>query len=344
MTANYPLNCWYVAATSDEVTAAPIARTLLGEQIVLFRQSSGDVVALEDRCIHRGFPLSRGAVIDDEIVCGYHGFTYEASGQCVRVPSQATVPANARVRAYPVIEQAPFIWIWTGNPRSATLRQPPATAVTDPAWVSTGTYMRFEANFMVIHEHYLDLTHAFVLHPQAVPPGLESLPPLTNVTVSEMSVSYHRTLPPARPAAWEQQATGIDAETPCMRLERGSFVSPAVNVEGYDIVGADGSNYRHVRVHAVTPESETSTHVWMRLARDYALDDTDVTDHLERTFVAIAERDRGVLELVQRQRGEQPARQVNVVADRAATQARRVVQAMVAEEAGRSASRPRYQS
>jgi vanillate O-demethylase monooxygenase subunit len=48
---------WYVGAWSDEVSEKPLARTLLGESIVFYRNASGKVVALEDRCAHRRLPL-----------------------------------------------------------------------------------------------------------------------------------------------------------------------------------------------------------------------------------------------------------------------------------------------
>ena len=53
-------NSWYVAAWADEIVHAPLARTLLGEAIVLFRDRTGAVGALEDRCCHRGTPLRFG--------------------------------------------------------------------------------------------------------------------------------------------------------------------------------------------------------------------------------------------------------------------------------------------
>ena len=84
---NYPLNCWYVAATSDEVNASLLARQLLDRRVVLFRQSTGEIAALDDRCAHRAVPLSLGSLVDDQVVCAYHGFTYASTGACVRVPS-----------------------------------------------------------------------------------------------------------------------------------------------------------------------------------------------------------------------------------------------------------------
>src|SRR5438093_7561813 len=105
MTPNYPRNCWYVAATSDEVGRTPLGRRLLDRDVVLYRLKSGAPVALADRCAHRAMPLSTGRLDGDRIVCGYHGFTYDPTGQCVCIPSQPNVPAGTSVGAYPVREQ-----------------------------------------------------------------------------------------------------------------------------------------------------------------------------------------------------------------------------------------------
>ena len=60
--AAYPLNQWYAAAFSDEVTRQPLGRTLLERQVVLYRAQAGAPVALADRCVHRRAPLSQGAL------------------------------------------------------------------------------------------------------------------------------------------------------------------------------------------------------------------------------------------------------------------------------------------
>jgi vanillate O-demethylase monooxygenase subunit len=87
MKPNYPAKCWYVAATSDELGAEPLGRRLLGRDVVLWRAQDGSVVALDDRCAHRGFPLSDGKPLGDKLVCGYHGGTYDRSGACVQIPT-----------------------------------------------------------------------------------------------------------------------------------------------------------------------------------------------------------------------------------------------------------------
>lgn len=137
---NYPKDCWYVAATSDEVGAGLAARRIADTPVVLFRLADGTIAALEDRCAHRPYPLSAGRREGDLVVCGYHGCTYDATGRCVRIPSQETPPSGAQVRAFPVVERGPFVWIWTGTPGANDCgcpRRPLGSTGTDgPAWGS----------------------------------------------------------------------------------------------------------------------------------------------------------------------------------------------------------------
>ena len=342
--ANYPLNCWYVAATSDEVGHDLLGRRLLDRSVVFYRLRSGAVVALEDRCAHRGFPLSEGRLDGDDVVCGYHGFTYDGEGRCVRIPSQASVPTGVCVRAYPIREEPPFVWIWMGNPAVSAVSGPPRLPwLSGDGWATFGERVPVAANYMLLHEHYLDFTHAFVVHPEGVPLPVEQLPPLSEIVVSETSVSYSRALPPAPLADWEAEATGLPRDGEYTRRESGTFVSPAVHVQRWEIDGADGTVYENVRVQAFTPETPERTHLFLRGAHDYATDRTVVTDHLRAFLDRVAIQDKAVLETIQAHGGyEDWVRGVRVKADGAALKARRIVAAMLAEEAGRSALRPGY--
>ena len=109
-------NAWYIAAWSDEVVERPLGRRILGEPVVLFRDSAGAIAVLQDRCCHRGAPLSLGDVVPRGIQCGYHGLVFDSAGQCVLVPGDHKVPPGARVRAYPAVEQDAFVWVWMGDP------------------------------------------------------------------------------------------------------------------------------------------------------------------------------------------------------------------------------------
>lgn len=342
MRPNYPFNCWYVAATSEEIGTTPLGRRLLGTPVALYRTGSGEVVAMEDRCAHRAYPLSAGRLEGDRIICGYHGFAYDPNGRCVDVPSQDKVPVGAQVRTFPVYERAPFVWIWLGHPGAAALRTPPATPwLGDPAWAIQGERLRVEANYLLLHEHYLDLTNVFAMHTANVPPGMERLPSLDEVEVSEMSVGYSRVLPPASLADWEAEATGLPRGPEYHRHEQGTFVSPALHVQRWVIETEGAGSFEQMRIHGFTPETPTTTHVFLRVAHNYATDRAVVSEHLRRVFLDMTQRDAAVLEVVQRQLAEEgePRRDINVKADRAALRARRVAQAMVAEEAGRPAPR-----
>src|SRR5215216_61504 len=142
----FPKNGWYAAIWSKDLTNAPVARTFLGEPVVLFRGANGKPAALEDRCCHRAAPLSRGEVAGENLRCGYHGLIFDAAGRCVEVPGQPTVPSDARVRAYPVAERWNVVWIWMGDPaRADETRIVELPWLIDPGWSATPGYLRIDA-------------------------------------------------------------------------------------------------------------------------------------------------------------------------------------------------------
>jgi phenylpropionate dioxygenase-like ring-hydroxylating dioxygenase large terminal subunit len=113
-------NAWYIGAWADELKPQGVlGRTLLELPVVFYRGEDGRAYALEDRCCHRALPLSHGCVIGDQLQCGYHGLVYDHNGICVKVPGQERVPAQAKVRSYPVVEQDQMLWIWMGEPALA---------------------------------------------------------------------------------------------------------------------------------------------------------------------------------------------------------------------------------
>ena len=112
-------NAWYIAAWADEIAAEPLARRICNDPVVLFRDGTGKVGVLADRCCHRAAPLHRGAVVDAGIQCGYHGLVFDTSGRCVGIPGQRLIPEDARVRFYPAVEKDQLVWVWMGDPALA---------------------------------------------------------------------------------------------------------------------------------------------------------------------------------------------------------------------------------
>lgn len=341
--SNFPKKCWYVAATCDELTESPLGRRLLDEDVVLWRGASGRVNAFENRCAHRAFPLSHSTVDGDYLVCGYHGCTYDTNGACVHTPAQPQVPTGMGVPVFPVLEKPPFVWIWLGPPAAAARTQPPSVPwVNDPAWVTIPSAWQVGANYMMVHEHYLDFSYAPVVHASETPPGVSRLPAFNDIEVTETTVSYSRILPEPVPLAdWEAQTTGLDRQLTYRRRELGTFASPALHFQSWNIETAPGEFYTTGRVHGITPETDTSTHVFMQAALNYATDRDEVTTFMRSFFEEIARRDISILEMVSEHSGYERWRSgVGFQADAAILRARRIVGVMLAKETGRAATHP----
>ena len=112
---------WYAVVPSADLQATPYPFRLLGEDIVLFRDSGGAPSALKDRCPHRTAKLSRGFVDGDLLVCGYHGWSFSAGGACERIPQQppdSSLASRVSVPAYNCQEKYGYVWVALDDPLS----------------------------------------------------------------------------------------------------------------------------------------------------------------------------------------------------------------------------------
>jgi phenylpropionate dioxygenase-like ring-hydroxylating dioxygenase large terminal subunit len=159
-------NFWYVAGWSHQFPVQQIvARTLLNDAVVLYRTAAGEVVALEDRCCHRFAPLSRGRLEGDSIRCLYHGLKFSAAGHCIEIPSRDAVPPGIGVRGYPVVEQDRWVWVWMGDAALAdTALIPRAIGHDDPDYMLETSELHYAADYQLLHDNVLDLTHIGYLH------------------------------------------------------------------------------------------------------------------------------------------------------------------------------------
>ena len=111
---------WYPVAWSRELKAGkPLAVRFAGDPVVLVRPKEGAVFALENRCAHRQVPLDAGVVSGCAIRCGYHGWTYDASGKCIDVPYLGKGKLPNGVKSYPCREVAGLVFIFPGDPALA---------------------------------------------------------------------------------------------------------------------------------------------------------------------------------------------------------------------------------
>ena len=161
-------HCWYVVARSTElVSDRPLGVRLWQQSIALYRRADGTAIAIEDRCPHRQIKLSQGKVRGDRLECPYHGWQFEASGQCARVPylqAGKNLPA-CRLRTYPVREQDGFIWLFPGE--AARAQRIPLLGL--PEWndlncIASVATIECQAHFSFLIENLMDACRGH-LHP-----------------------------------------------------------------------------------------------------------------------------------------------------------------------------------
>lgn len=333
-------NEWYVAARSEEVGRELLGRQLLGVGVLMFRREDGVAVAMRNRCPHRSFPLSHGKLVGDTVVCGYHGLTFAADGLCIEVPSQASVPAGLGTPGYPIVERAPFLWIWMGDPDSAD----PAT-IPEHSWLADAGYAAYtgyihcRSNYVRLHENVLDLTHFPYVHGAAVG-GLDYIRAPFSVSVEGSSVVITRTLrdQPVNPA----YARSIgNAGHRCHRTSESWFKTPAFHIAHATIEdldgGVDGRTDFHFKIiHCFTPETPHSTHYFYANARDTAINDAALTAQSEAMTRAVFLEDEEALELVERtwvDEDEAGYEELSVRGDLAGLHMRRIIAKRAAAEA-----------
>lgn len=112
-------NQWYALSYSHHLNPRDVVSlNILGDPVVLYRDRTGKVGCLADRCAHRSAPLSIGQVVDEELECKYHGWKYSTDGRVTNIPALLegrSIPGNASVYAYPIEEIDGIIWVWPGS-------------------------------------------------------------------------------------------------------------------------------------------------------------------------------------------------------------------------------------
>jgi nitrite reductase/ring-hydroxylating ferredoxin subunit len=165
------LDHWYVLANSDELaTGGVLSRTLFDTPIVLFRDRSGAVGALLDRCPHRNVPLSLGEVArDGTLQCPYHGWRFTGDGRCARIPSLAEDAfakgsAAWNATAFAVRERDNLLWVYARAGVSPQHEPLCFEHLSDRRY--THVYQRTEAEgtLLATAENALDVPHTAFLH------------------------------------------------------------------------------------------------------------------------------------------------------------------------------------
>lgn len=266
-------NAWYMAAWAHELEPGKlVARTILGEPVVMFRKADGTAVALEDRCPHRFAPLSIGHLLPgDRLQCAYHGIEIGADGRCAHNPHGAkNIPGRANVTHYPLAEKHQALWIWPGD-------QPPDPAgipdfsVLDkvPEFCSTKLdSIVIKADYKLIVDNLLDLSHTCYLHAGTLG-NADTIDSSVDVTQDGEDMIISRLAKNAAPPGlnamqWPGHPARMDVFTR-MRWMAPCYINLLTGICEVDQPWESGTGIH--ALHMLTPENERSTHYFFTAVR-----------------------------------------------------------------------------
>jgi phenylpropionate dioxygenase-like ring-hydroxylating dioxygenase large terminal subunit len=340
---SFLMNCWYMAAWDHElIDGKLVARTILEEPVLLYKGDSGRVVALDNRCCHRGAKLSNGRLEGDDVRCMYHGLKFDPSGKCIQIPGQENIPKGLGVRAYPVVEKQHIVWIWMGEAAKAD----PALIIDipyldSPQWRGVPDYMHYKADYRLIVDNLSDFAHLAFVHTKTLGGTEEYAFKSKPVAVERLEDGF-------RVERWH-----MDAPTPPFhaKVVRGlkkvdrrnigrmhvpgiffleSLFAPAGN--GLEKGNREGAKeYRNCQFF--TPETRRSTHFFWNYLHDYDLDDATIGLSLHDSMVQGFLEDKFIIEAQQETLDADPAfRFHGIVSDAPLAHFRRTLEKRIQDE------------
>jgi len=148
---------------------------ILGEDLVLFKSTKGEVGLLHDRCSHRGVSLSYGRVEERGIACAYHGWLYDTKGNCLETPAEPADSNFCRTvkhKAYPVQKLAGLYWAYLGPEPAPAIPKYDVWARTD-GWHWLRALPQLDCNWLQAMENSVDTAQLHILHQELVTDGFK---------------------------------------------------------------------------------------------------------------------------------------------------------------------------
>jgi phenylpropionate dioxygenase-like ring-hydroxylating dioxygenase large terminal subunit len=171
-------NQWYAILESKEVKSAkPVAFKRLGMELVFWRDDTGKVVAMEDRCPHRQVKLSLGKLVDNCIECPFHGFRFDSKGECQLIPANGrngVRPKIFQVQVQATQEKHGYIWLWYGE---AQEEYPPIPFYNEDmsGYTIAGFQTKWAVHYTRAIENQLDVAHLPFVHANSIGKGNQTL-------------------------------------------------------------------------------------------------------------------------------------------------------------------------
>jgi phenylpropionate dioxygenase-like ring-hydroxylating dioxygenase large terminal subunit len=338
--ADFVRNAWYPAAWTRDIGRSLTSRKILGEGAVLYRMQDGGIAALEDICPHRFAPLSMGKLKGDTVECGYHGMTFDCSGKCVRIPGQKIIPANAKVRSYPIKENMGLAWIWMG-----ALEKAAQTPVYDLTQYHDSNWSAVEGDALPIACHYLSLAdnlcdpaHVSFVHLSTLGSAASEDVPVQFEKKAEDRLLTWRWIidSPAIPLFQKfGKFTGnVD------RWHYYHFHAPSIAVIDFGSAptgtGApDGRRDNSIQIfacHFITPVDATSCIDHWLFVKNFQSDEA-TTENMKEQFRIAFNEDKDILEAIQKNETSDPQRRsLRLAIDASPVNMRRMIDRMIQAE------------
>lgn len=300
-------NCWYVAGWSKDYGRELKAQKLLNEDVVFYRQSDGTAVALEDACPHRKLPLSMGQLEGDNVVCGYHGLTFDCTGNCTDSPTQrGMTPRRAVVKSYPVVDRYRLLWIWMGDPEDANPDDIfEIENYENPAWGYTdGGMLPIACNYLWVCDNLLDPSHVAWVHVTSFGGSGTDNAPL-KMEKTDCGVIVSRWIHGQAPSPYYKDLVKFPGD--CDRKQHYELIFPstALNKSIYTPVGTGGDDapmvddtYINISYNFMTPVDENNTqYIWFQ-HRNTDPNDAAISKQMNDGAIMAFNEDKEVLEAV----------------------------------------------
>ncbi|MCU1659274.1 MAG: Rieske (2Fe-2S) iron-sulfur domain protein [Pseudonocardiales bacterium] len=277
---------FYVACFSRDVGAAPVARRILGTDLVIWRaEPDGAVSVALDRCAHRDAPLSRGWIKDCHLVCPYHGWEWDRQGHTQRIPQfpEARHPSKSGLTMVRSDERYGMVWVCLDDDPLVGI--PPIPEWGAPGWRTVPEYeFTFECTAMHLLENNFDPGHVAFVHRNTF--GNPDRPELTDTEVAR--TSYGLETSGQVPVESRPGEVGATVRTTVSKLYAPFFGHIAITYP-------DG--LRHVMIKAITPVDDERCNRAQTVLRTDTEEDRPAADILAFD-VEVENEDRQLLELL----------------------------------------------
>jgi phenylpropionate dioxygenase-like ring-hydroxylating dioxygenase large terminal subunit len=277
-------NFWHPIAEAIDIAEQPRRFYLLDVPLVAFRDNDDKVSVFRDLCIHRGAALSLGRVTDGCITCPYHGWQYDNTGKCVKIPSLpegAGIPPKAHAIAYNAEEQYGLVWVALADP-VAPIPRWPNDEIFDPSFHShISSHQIWQTSAGRAAENFADTSHFPIVHARLLSPEDRTVAPPLDVQFTDYGFTYsYQTIEDESPSSPRG-----DVVTFTYFYYKPFTVHVRKVTSSGDITWVSG---------ICSPTRQKQTDMFVVFVRNYGLDfDDSVFDHFSNR---VNEQDRRIVE------------------------------------------------